>query len=118
MAFGMMVKKWGILQKPLTTSLEHVWELIVAVGQLHNHSINERLLDDKHNSLFNYIDDSLDDEQNRLREPLALFEYNTILPLLDILWSRNRDRMAQMIDAAKLTRPIENSNMKPYNCII
>jgi hypothetical protein len=42
MAFGLMFKKWAILQKPFMIKLKDVWEFVVAVGQLHNNCINGR----------------------------------------------------------------------------
>ena len=44
MAFGLMVKKWGILSGPLEIKICHIKRLIVAIGRLHNFCINERLL--------------------------------------------------------------------------
>lgn len=43
MAFGLMVKKWGILTRPLEIKVRNVKRLIVAIGRLHNFCINERL---------------------------------------------------------------------------
>ena len=44
MAFGVMVKKWGILQRPTTISICNIKHLICAIGVLHNFSINEQIL--------------------------------------------------------------------------
>jgi hypothetical protein len=44
MAFGLMVKKWGILSQPLDISVRNVKRLIVAIGRLHNFCIDERML--------------------------------------------------------------------------
>ena len=43
MAFGMMQSKWGILQRPLTCSLQNMLWLVQAIARLHNLCINERL---------------------------------------------------------------------------
>lgn len=43
MAFGLMTRKWGILQKPLQISLLTVKHLICCVARLHNFCIDERL---------------------------------------------------------------------------
>jgi hypothetical protein len=43
MAFRLMVKKWGILQRPLWMKVGNMKFLIVAIGQMHNFCINERL---------------------------------------------------------------------------
>jgi hypothetical protein len=44
MAFGLMVKKWGILNQPLSMRLQHVKFLIVCIAWLHNFYINEHIL--------------------------------------------------------------------------
>ena len=43
MAFGVMIQKWGIHQKPLTCKLKHVWKIVVIIACLHNFCINQRL---------------------------------------------------------------------------
>ena len=51
MAFGLMVKKWGVLGKPLGCKLHHVKYLATAVAQLHNFCINERLMEKGYNKI-------------------------------------------------------------------
>jgi hypothetical protein len=43
MAFGLMTRKWGILQRPLTNSLFSMKHLICCIARLHNFCIDERL---------------------------------------------------------------------------
>jgi hypothetical protein len=43
MAFGLMTKKWGILQRLLTTKLSNDKWIVIAIARLHNFVINERL---------------------------------------------------------------------------
>lgn len=43
MAFGMMQGKWGILQRPLSCSMNNMLWLVQAIARLHNYCINERL---------------------------------------------------------------------------
>jgi hypothetical protein len=43
MAFGLMTRKWGILQRPLSNSLTSMKHLICCIARLHNFCINERL---------------------------------------------------------------------------
>jgi hypothetical protein len=43
MAFGLMSRKWGILQKPLTNQLGNYKHLICCIARLHNFCIDERL---------------------------------------------------------------------------
>ena len=44
MAFGVMVKKWGLLQRPITISIHNIKHLICSIGVLHNFCINEQIL--------------------------------------------------------------------------
>jgi hypothetical protein len=46
MAFGLMTRKWGILQRPLTNSLLSIKHIICCIARLHNFCIDERLKTD------------------------------------------------------------------------
>ena len=43
MAFGLMTRKWGILQRPLSSSLFSMKHLVCCIARLHNFCIDERL---------------------------------------------------------------------------
>jgi hypothetical protein len=43
MAFGLLVKKWGIFQRPVQTSLEHATKVVHCAAILHNYTITARL---------------------------------------------------------------------------
>ena len=43
MAFGLMVKKWGILARLLTIKLKNIKRLMIAIARLHNFCIDEHL---------------------------------------------------------------------------
>ena len=43
MAFGLMVKKWGIIARPLTIKLKNGKRLFIAIAKLHNFCINEHI---------------------------------------------------------------------------
>jgi hypothetical protein len=45
MAFGIFVKKWGIFQRPLQSSLENATKIIHCAAILHNYTITESLKD-------------------------------------------------------------------------
>lgn len=45
MAFGIMAKKWGILNRPLSVKLSNIKYLISAIARLHNYCIDERILE-------------------------------------------------------------------------
>ena len=44
MAFGLMVKRWSILQRPITISIHNIKNLICSIGVLHNYCINEQIV--------------------------------------------------------------------------
>ena len=44
MAFGVMVKRWGLLQRPITISICKIKHLICSIGVLHNFCINEQII--------------------------------------------------------------------------
>ncbi len=52
MAFGLMVKKWGILQRPITIHMQNIKHLILAIARLHNFCINERFHGHGKHSIF------------------------------------------------------------------
>jgi hypothetical protein len=43
MAFGLILKKRGILSRPFSIKLENIKHLIIAIGRLHNYCIDERI---------------------------------------------------------------------------
>lgn len=43
MAFGLMTRKWGILQRPLSNALPSIKHIICCIARLHNFCIDERL---------------------------------------------------------------------------
>ena len=44
MALGVMVKRWGLLQRPITISIHNIKHLICSIGVLHNFCINEQII--------------------------------------------------------------------------
>ena len=44
MAFGVMVKRWSILQQPITIVICNIEHLICSIGVLHNYCINEQIV--------------------------------------------------------------------------
>lgn len=104
MAFGLMVKKWGILSRPISIKLKNVKYLITAIAQLHNFCINERVKEGE-TVACNARDVELNIYDRALREEAAAIE-----AISDEFpgWSLNRERMADKINAMHLTRPAGN----------
>ena len=44
MAFGVMLKWWGVLQRPITISIHNIKHLICSIGVLHIFCINEQII--------------------------------------------------------------------------
>jgi DDE superfamily endonuclease len=106
MAFGLLVKKWSILQRPLSIKMKHLSKLIVAIAQLHNFCINERLMEGMNeNTVFTPANVELETQYNRLRNLSANFDFQQMVLDNEVPWSHNRDRMSREIDQLQLTRP-------------
>jgi hypothetical protein len=109
MAFGMMVKKWCILQKPAMIKLDHVSDLIISIATLHNFCINERLSASRHQKRRQTDDD---DEITFLgyshRMAMAEIEFQSHPQDQWVNWSSNRENMKKIIISLKLERPMPN----------
>ena len=115
MAFGLMVKKWAILQRPLSIRMGHVKHLIVAIGRLHNFCINERLQGHTKHSIFQPRDVELPPYQEVMRVTAANIELGDMDGIFQSPWSRNRDRMVTELEALEKTRP-KSSIRKTNHC--
>ena len=115
MAFGLMVKKWGILSRPLTIKLKNIKRLVIAIAEVHNFCINERLLAngaqrtqsaqcDKQ-MIFTPTNVAFNRHETMLRDESALEQFDEIAEGYENAWSNNRDRMVREIEALKCTRP-------------
>jgi hypothetical protein len=120
MAFGLMVKKWGILSRPLTIKMSNIKRLMMTVARLHNFCIDQRLqraLDanidsnrqDNVRATYNpnLNDVLLDEQQIQLRDTAAEAEMKLLIIHQSVgnPWSHNRDRMARTVESFGLTRP-------------
>ena len=114
MAFGLMVKKWGILSRPLSIKMIKIKKLMVAIARLHNFCINERLQENKNKhrdssngstAVYTPTNVAFTAHETMLQENAALFEWEEIDEAFENRWSRNRDRMAKDIEYLQLTRP-------------
>jgi hypothetical protein len=109
MAFGLMVKKWGILARPLSIKMIKMKRLMVAIARLHNFCINERLQQKQHNNqdcaVFTPRNVRFTAHETMLRESAADFEWEEMEDAFENPWSMNRDRMAKEIEYLQLTRP-------------
>ena len=105
MAFGLMVKKWGILQRPIDIAPANWGWLIGAIGKLHNFCINERLSKNP-NSSFRQDEVELDAMTQAIRVLAAEAEYEDMG--LAVGFSECREEMVNNIQRMGLTRPSRN----------
>jgi hypothetical protein len=118
MAFGMMAKKWGILQRPVSVPLKKLKWLVISIATLHNFCINERLKDGEtniqnRNSTISSDEVLLEEEVVRLRDDFAELEYRTYRDSDAVRAGRvgisdNREKIKRKIIALKLERPMGN----------
>ena len=52
MAFSLMVKRWSMLQRPITIAIHNIKHLICSIGVLHNCCINEQIVHRNGNGIF------------------------------------------------------------------
>lgn len=109
MAFGMMTQKWAILQHPLSCKIGNVKHLILAIGQLHNFCINERLRYSAGTSSYEDRESqTLTNHEQSVRMMAAEFDFADIEDNFESNWSQNRDRMVRIVKSMSLTRPGKN----------
>jgi hypothetical protein len=104
MAFGIMVQKWGILQKSLRVKLKNVKHLLLCIARLHNFCIEERLSQGRPpvsagaDLAFSVYEEGMrrfaaeDQRSKRVSD-----EYPQ--------WSLNRNRLVQRVRYKQLKRP-------------
>jgi hypothetical protein len=105
MAFGLMTRKWGILQRPLTSSLMSIKHIICCVARLHNFCIDERL---KTTTESFDITESLSFTQLAYMHACAQAEHQEIMSNEYPQWSLAREEMVKAIKQQQLERPSTN----------
>jgi hypothetical protein len=104
-----MVMKWAVLQRPMSIRLASMHRLVVAIGKLHNFTINERLLESKNkNSRINPNELNFNDDLAALRLRAANFQCEDMIANRESRVSHNRNEMAQYIADNDYTRPGSN----------
>jgi DDE superfamily endonuclease len=114
MAFGLMTKKWGILQRPLTNSLPSIKHLICCIARLHNFCIDERLgtnTTTRKSTTINYSD-SLPTSMLAEMNEAAQVENREILSEEYPHWSHARENIVQAVKQLGLKRPVINRKRK------
>ena len=112
MAFGLMVKKWGILQRPLLCDLGHVKHVVCAIARLHNFVINEPLEGKGNNIVHTPRDSTFDNTTQAMRDIAAEVDFRNMAAQFETPWSANRDAVVMEIAAHQLTRPSRSRKRK------
>ena len=123
MSFGIMTRKWGILQRPLLNDLRYVKKIICCIARLHNYCIDERM-----NSMVvdpipaspgprrmftpQISEKVLTDSQLAYAQAAAEAENLQILSLEYPQWSLTRDLLVKTIKDRGLVRPKANQLRK------
>jgi hypothetical protein len=111
-AFGLMIKKWCILQHPLTNKLGNVKYIVTAIAILHNYCINDRLKSESTETVYTPKNYELSPFEEALRHTAAGFECEEIANLFEKRHSLNRQRMVESIASMNLTRPEKNNRKR------
>ena len=91
MAFGVMVKRWGILQRPITISIHNMKHLICAIGVLHNFCINKQILNHGGIGIFCPKNTSFSPEETVLCNAAAEFDRANLVYDFAMGHSNNRE---------------------------
>ena len=93
MAFGVMVKKWGILQRPITISICNIKHLICAIGVLHNFCINEQILNHGGIGIFCPINTNFSPEETVICNTAVEFDRANLVYNCTMGRSNNREHV-------------------------
>ena len=122
MAFGLMTKKWCILNRPLSIKMKHVKHLMICIARLHNFCIDRRLVEVDHRDgrhragpplVFTPRNVAFDAHEQHVRELASEIEFDDAELVYDNPYSTNRERMAREIESLELTRP-GPGNRRPH----
>ena len=109
MAFGLMVKKWGILGRPVAVKLANVKHLVLAIARLHNFCIDERMSQKavigNQVVVFTPTNVAFSHHSTMLRDEAAFQEFDEMVSDFEGGRTYNRERMVDEIQALQLTRP-------------
>ena len=91
MLFHLMVKRWGILSRPLTIKMQKVKLLICCIGCLHNFCIDKRLIAKGNTGIYCPKNMTLSPEEVVLHERAADYEGRELTVNCGAPYSNNRE---------------------------
>ena len=104
MAFGVMVKRWGLLQRPITISIHNVKHLICSIGVLHNFCINEQILHHGGIGIFCPKNTNFSPEETVLCNAAAEFDRANLVYEFAMAHLNNRECVVQELKTYGYTR--------------
>ncbi len=123
MTFGLMVKKWGILQLPSLIHMKKIKLLILVIICPHNSCISERLKGHERHTLFQPQNVDLPPDQEALRISPTDVEAWHMNKSFYSHWCRNQGRMVTELEEFEKTRAravgkeaIQNGRNTNYSC--
>ena len=110
MAFGLMTKKWGILQRKILNSLPSIKHLIYCIARLHKFVIDERLRTGSASAnLSNPTSERLVSPMQRAFMTASAYkEHRDIVSNEYPQWSLTRQDMVKLVKDNNLVRPVKN----------
>ena len=104
MAFGVMVKRWGLLQRPITISIHNIKHLIWSIGGLHNFCINEQILHHSRIGIFGPKNTNFSPEETVLSNAGAEFDGVNLVYKFAMAHLNNRECVVQELKTYGYTR--------------
>ena len=104
MSFGAMVKRWGLLQRPITISICNIKHLICSIGVLHNFCINEQILHYGGIGIFCPKNTNFSPEETVLHNAAVEFDRANLVYKFAMGHLNNRECVVQELEAYGYTR--------------
>ena len=104
MAFGLTVKRWSILQRPITIAIRNIKHLICSMGVLHNYCINEQIVHCVGNGIFVPKNTNISPQQTALLNSAAEFDGENLVYNFATPHSNNREQVVMELETYGYTR--------------
>ena len=106
MAFGLMVKRWSILQRHITISICNIKLLICSIGVLHNYCINELIVHCGGNGIFVPENTNFSPEEIVLQRYAVEFDRDNLVYDFVTPHSNNREDIVTDLETYGYTRKV------------
>ena len=99
-----MVKRWGLLQTPITISICNIKHLICSIGVLHNFCINEQIIHHSGIDIFCPRNTNFSPEETVLHNAVAELDGANLVYEFAMAHSNNREHLVQELKTYGYTR--------------